>query len=297
MMIAENKFKDREASVLLGAHLSIAKGIHNALYEASNYGCTALQIFTKNAHTWKERTLSQDEIDRFNQAREQTGITAIASHTSYLINLASYDQKKHFMSCNALKYELIRSSMLGIPFVVLHPGAHMGKGEDRGISRIASSINEIFAENTGLETRLLLETTAGQGSGLGHTFEQLSSIMDQVKDVDRLGICLDTSHIFAAGYDIRNSASYRRTIDTFDSTIGIEKLYIIHLNDSKKELGSRVDRHENIGEGYIGIKAFELLMNDMRFLDVPKIIETPKKKEDQDYDRVNLNRLRILVHS
>jgi deoxyribonuclease-4 len=187
--------------------------------------------------------------------------------------------------------------MLGIPFVVLHPGAHMGKGEDRGISRIASSINEIFAENTGLETRLLLETTAGQGSGLGHTFEQLSSIMDQVKDVDRLGICLDTSHIFAAGYDIRNSASYRRTIDTFDSTIGIEKLYIIHLNDSKKELGSRVDRHENIGEGYIGIKAFELLMNDMRFLDVPKIIETPKKKEDQDCDRVNLNRLRVLVHS
>jgi deoxyribonuclease IV len=297
MMTAGDKIKSQEASVLLGAHFSIAKGFHNALYSASNYGCTALQIFTKNANTWKERTLSQDEIDRFNQAREQTGITAIASHTSYLINLASYDPKKYFMSCNALKYEMIRSSMLNIPFVVLHPGAHMGKGEDKGISRIASSINEIFAENTGLGARVLLETTAGQGSGLGHAFEQLSSIMDQVKDVDRLGICLDTSHIFAAGYDIRSPASYRRTIDTFDSVIGIEKLYMIHLNDSKKELGSRVDRHEHIGEGYIGINAFEWFMNDPRFRDVPKIIETPKHKGDQDCDRVNLNKLRALVHS
>ncbi len=297
MMTPGDKFKSKEASVLLGAHFSIAKGFHNALYEASNYGCTALQIFTKNANSWKERTLSQDEIDRFNQARKETGITAIASHTSYLINLASYDPKKYFMSCNALKYELIRSSMLNIPFVVLHPGSHMGKGEDKGISRIASSINKIFAQNAGLETRLLLETTAGQGSGLGHAFEQLSSIMDRVKNVDRLGICLDTSHIFAAGYDIRNPASYRRTLDTFDSVIGIEKLYIIHLNDSKKELGSRVDRHEHIGEGYVGINAFELFMNDPRLRDVPKIIETPKHKGDQDYDRVNLNRLRALVHS
>ncbi len=296
MMTPGDKFKSKEPSVLLGAHFSIAKGFHNALYEAGNYGCTALQIFTKNANSWKERTLSQDEIHRFNQAREETGITAIASHTSYLINLASYDPKKYFMSCNALKCELIRSSMLNIPFVVLHPGAHMGKGKDKGISRIASSINKIFAQNTGLGTRLLLETTAGQGSGLGHAFEQLSSIMDRVKDVDRLGICLDTSHIFAAGYDIRNPGSYRRTLDTFDSVIGIEKLYIIHLNDSKKELGSRVDRHEHIGEGHIGINAFELFMNDPRLLDVPKIIETPKHKGDQDYDRINLNRLRALVH-
>jgi len=185
--------------------------------------------------------------------------------------------------------------MLNIPFVVLHPGAHMGKGEAKGISRIASSINEIFAENTGLETRLLLETAAGQGSGLGHAFGQLSSIMDQVKDVDRLGICLDTSHIFAAGYDIRSPASYHRTMDTFDSVIGIEKLYVIHLNDSKKELGARVDRHEHIGEGHIGISAFELFVNDPRFRDVPKIIETPKHKGDTDCDRVNLNRLRALV--
>jgi len=297
MMTVGDKFKSKKAPVLLGAHFSIAKGFHNALYSASNYGCTALQIFTKNANTWKERTLSQDEIDRFNQAREQTGITAIASHTSYLINLASYDSKKHFMSCNALSHELIRSSMLNIPFVVLHPGAHMGKGEDKGISRIASSINEIFEKNQGLGTRVLFETTAGQGSGLGHAFEQLSSIMGQVKDVDRLGICLDISHIFAAGYDIRTPASYRQTIETFDSVIGIENLYFIHLNDSKKELGSRVDRHEHIGEGYIGIDAFERFMNDPRFRDVPKIIETPKHKGDQDYDRVNLDRLRALVHS
>ena len=297
MMTAEDKFKSKKAPVLLGAHFSMAKGFHNALYKASNYGCTALQIFTKNANSWKERSLSKEEIDSFNQARDETGITAIASHTSYLINLASYDSRKHFMSCNALAHELIRSSMLNIPFVVLHPGAHMGKGEDKGISRIASSLNEIFEKNQGPGTRLLLETTAGQGSGLGHAFEQLASIIGQVNDVDRLGICLDTSHIFAAGYDIRTPASYRQTIEIFDSVIGIENLYFIHLNDSKKELGSRDDRHEHIGEGYIGIDAFKWFMNDPRFRDIPKIIETPKHKGDQDYDRVNLDRLRALVHS
>ena len=295
-MTGESQIAQKKASILLGAHFSIAKGIHNSLYEAGNYGCTALQIFTKNATTWKERTLSKAEIDRFNEARNRTGITAIASHTSYLINLASDDPKKQRLSCNALARELIRSSKLGIPFVVLHPGAHMGKGEAEGISRIASSINQIFEENRGLETRLLLETTAGQGSGLGHAFGQLSSIINRVNDVDRLGICLDTSHIFAAGYDIRNRASYQRTLASFDSVVGMEKLCLIHLNDSKKKLDSRVDRHEHIGEGHIGIKAFELFMNDPRFRQVPKIIETPKHKEGRDYDRVNLDRLRALVH-
>lgn len=282
-------------SLLLGAHLSIAKGLHHALYEARANGCTALQIFTKNASTWRERTVSQEEIHRFNQARLETGITAIASHASYLINLASFDRKKHFMSCRALKQELVRSSMLGISFVVIHPGAHMGKGERQGIVRIVASINEIFTQTPGINTRLLLETTAGQGSGIGHTFEQLASIMEGIKDKDRAGICLDTSHIFAAGYDIRTAESYHQTIDAFNAVIGIENLHIIHLNDSKKKLGSRVDRHEHIGEGYIGIQPFEWVMNDMRFKNIPKIIETPKHKNDQRCDKVNLNRLRSLV--
>lgn len=288
--------KYSKASPLLGAHFSIAKGLHHALYEAETYGCNALQIFTKNAITWKERILTRKEIHRFDQARKETGINQIASHTSYLINLATPDRKKHGMSCNALKQELFRSSNLDIPFVVLHPGAHMEKGEEKGIEKIAVSINEIFAQTSGIKTRLLFETTAGQGSGLGHTFEQLASMMDKVKDQNRIGICLDTSHIFAAGYDIRTPASYRKATEAFDDIIGFENLYVIHLNDSKKELGSRVDRHEHIGEGKIGIKTFELVMNDMRFREVPKIIETPKHKKDRDADKINLNRLRSLVH-
>jgi deoxyribonuclease-4 len=290
----ENTVKyDRD--LLLGAHFSIAKGLHQALYEAETYGCTALQIFTKNSITWKERTLTREEIHRFDQVRKQTGITSIASHTSYLINLATPERKKHVMSCNALKQELIRSSMLDIPFVVLHPGAHLGKGKDQGIDKIALSINKIFDQIPDTQIRLLLETTAGQGSGLGHTFEQLALIRDKIVNRNRIGICLDTSHVFAAGYDIRTPETYRKVMDTFDAIIGLENLYVIHLNDSKKELGSRVDRHEHIGRGYIGIKAFELLMNDMRFWDIPKIIETPKQKGGPDTDKMNLNRLRSLV--
>ena len=294
---SKNQVRSGKASYLLGAHFSIAKGLHNAIYEAQAYGCNALQIFTKNATTWKERTLSQDEIDRFNQAREKTGITAIASHTSYLINLATYEKKKHAMSCNALKNELVRSSMLGIPFVVLHPGAHMGKGEKEGIRKIAASINTIFAQTPGIQTRLLLESIAGQGSGLGHTFEQLTAIMDKVKNKDLIGVGLDTAHIFAAGYDIRTPSAYHKTIDAFDAITGLEHLYLIHLNDSKKDLGSRVDRHEHIGKGLIGLKAFKSIMNDKRFINIPKIIETPKEKEGTDYDAVNLNRLRGLIHN
>jgi len=287
--------KYSKASPLLGAHFSIAKGLHHALYEAEKYGCTALQLFTKNTSSSQERTLTHEEIDRFDQAREQTGITSIASHTSYLINLATLERKKHVMSCNALKQELIRSSTLDIPFVVLHPGAHLGKGKEKGVEKVALSINEIFAQTPDIQIRLLLETTAGQGSGLGHTFEQLASILDKIENQNRIGVCLDTSHVFAAGYDIRTPESYLKATDAFDEIIGLENLYVIHLNDSKKELGSRVDRHEHIGKGYIGIKAFELLMNDMRFENVPKIIETPKQKYGPDTDKMNLNRLRSLV--
>lgn len=295
MTNVENTMKYSKGPLLLGAHFSISKGLQNALYETAKYECTALQIFTKNSSTWKERTLTLEEINRFDKAREQTGITAIASHTSYLINLATPERKKHAMSCNALKQELIRSSSLNIPFVVLHPGAHLGTGKETGVEKVALSINDIFAQTPDIQIRLLLETTAGQGSALGHTFDQLASIMEKIENQNRIGICLDTSHVFAAGYDIRKPESYRKTTDAFDEIIGFENLYVIHLNDSKKKLGSRVDRHEHIGEGYIGIKAFELLMNDMRFWNVPKIIETPKQKDDPDMDKMNLKRLRSLV--
>lgn len=277
---------------LLGAHFSISKGLHEAVYTAKSYDCNALQLFTKNANTWKERVLSKQEIDLFKKSKDETGIHLIASHTSYLINLASPEKNKHFMSCQALKKELVRSSMLGIPYVVLHPGSHMGSGAKEGMNRIADSINEIFMETGDNHTRLLLETTAGQGSSLGHTFEQLSSMLGSVKNIERIGVCLDTCHIFAAGYDIRTKTAYHQTIDTFQSIIGLKNLYLIHLNDSKKSLGSRVDRHEHIGEGSIGIKAFEYVMKDERLAHIAKIIETPKEKEGKEWDKVNLKRLR-----
>lgn len=283
------------ASCLLGAHFSIAKGLHNALYEAKSLNCTALQIFTKSVSTWKERILTEAEIDLFLEAKTKTGITSIASHSSYLINLAGYENKKRHMSCNALKQELIRSSMLGIPFVVLHPGSHMGKGEKEGINRIAESINGIFAKAPDIHPRLLLETLAGQGSSIGHTFEQLALILDLIENKEKMGICLDTCHIFAAGYDIRNIKSYRKTIKLFDKIIGINNLYFIHLNDSKKDLGTRIDRHEHIGQGFIGLKAFECFMNDKRFKNIPKIIETPKENATCDDDKTNLNKLRAMV--
>jgi deoxyribonuclease IV len=290
-----NDLRGIDAPFLLGAHFSIAKGLHNALYEAQAHGCNALQIFTKNAHTWKERSLRPDEIHQFEQVRAETGISAIASHASYLINLATADKIKHGMSCRALEHELVRSAVLHIPHVVLHPGAHMGKGTTAGIRRIAESINRIFSTLSDFEICLLLETTAGQGSSIGHTFEQLASIMNQVERKEAMGFCLDTSHIFAAGYDIRTPAAFQKTMTAFDRIAGIKNLHLLHLNDSKKELGSKVDRHEHIGRGTLGLKPFELFMNDTRLKDIPKIIETPKQHEGQDYDPVNLAILRGLV--
>ncbi|MBW2562589.1 MAG: deoxyribonuclease IV [Deltaproteobacteria bacterium] len=295
----KRQIKDQKPPCLLGAHFSIAKGLDKALLEAASYGCNTLQIFTKNANAWKERIVTQKEIDNFEQAKLETGITEIASHTSYLINLATPEKKKHKMSINSLLQELVRSSNLGIPYVILHPGSHMKTGEKNGVLRIAESINEIFSKIPYICSRLLLETTAGQGSSVGYTFEQLASIIGKVENKTNLGICLDTCHIFAAGYDIRTMEYYRKTMDDFDSIIGLNRLCLIHLNDSKKELGSRVDRHEQIGLGYIGLDAFKYIMNDDRFVDIPKIIETPKGepkgKTDKDWDQINLKLLRQMV--
>jgi deoxyribonuclease IV len=283
---------DQRRSCLLGAHFSIAKGLHQALFTAKDYGCTAVQVFTKNSSTWKEKTLSNENIRLFDEARKKTGIRHIASHTSYLINLASPEKKKYAMSCEALKHELIRCAALKIPLVVLHPGSHMKSGVKPGIERIASAINRIFDKLPENPTRLLLETTSGQGLNLGHTFEQIAAIIGKVEHRDRLGVCLDTCHIFAAGYDLRTKAAYQKTFDTFDSIIGLEHLHWIHLNDSMREMGSRIDRHEHIGQGFIGDTAFKLLMNDRRLQGIPKLLETPKGKGEKDRDQINLTKLR-----
>lgn len=293
--IFKKRSKSAQRTIWLGAHFSIAKGIHNALLEAAAYGCNALQLFTKNANTWKERTLSADEIEKFEAVRAETGIHYIASHTSYLINLASPDKEIRTMSREALRQELIRSSQLHIPYVVLHPGSHVGSGERKGIFRIAESVNRIYSAASGISVRLLFETTAGQGASIGHGFEQLALLLDKVENKPGIGICLDSGHIFAAGYDLRTPKAYLETMAAFDSVIGRSQLYLIHLNDSKKDLGSNVDRHEHIGRGKIGLPAFGFIMNDPGMVAIPKIIETPKEERGMDWDAVNLKCLRELV--
>ncbi len=278
---------------LLGAHFSIAGGLHKALYTARDYGCTALQIFTKNASTWKERVLSHEETETFDRARRETDIRAIASHTPYLINLGTPEKQKFERSCKALSCEMTRSSQLGIPWVVHHPGAHMGTGEAAGIARIAEGINRVLHEDTG--PLLLLETCAGQGTTLGHTFEQLAAIAERVERKDRVGFCLDTCHIFAAGYDIRTETAYHNVMAAFDKVLGLDRLQVIHLNDAKRKLGSKVDRHHHIGKGKIGRKGFSLIMTDKRLIRIPKILETPKKVGGIDWDRRNLAVLRSML--
>ncbi len=276
----------------MGAHFSIAKGLQQALFTAEEYGCTAVQIFTKNSSTWKEKILSAEAIRLFDEARNRSSIRHIASHTSYLINLASPEKKKYALSREALKQELIRCAVLKIPFVILHPGSHMERGVEAGIKRIASAVNSVFEKLPKNPTRLLLETTAGQGFNLGHTFEQIAAMIEKVEQRDRLGVCLDTCHIFAAGYDLRTKAAYKKTMTTFESVIGLEHLYWIHLNDSKREMGTHVDRHEHIGQGFIGETAFKLLMNDSRLKSIPKVLETPKEEGGKDWDEINLSKLR-----
>lgn len=281
--------------LLLGAHFSIAGGLHKAFLIAQQYRCTALQIFTKNSTTWKERIVTDKEIDLFRKARREVGIKAIASHASYLINPASPEGRKHHLSKEALIHELNRSASLDIPYVVLHPGAHMGTGEKSACAKIAETINEIFSRVPPSRTKLLLETTAGQGSNVGYTFEQLALMIGDIKDKDRVGICFDTCHAFAAGYDIRTPETYEKTMKSLDKIIGLTNLYLIHLNDSKMGLGSRKDRHEHIGKGMIGLAAFAQIMNDKRLEHIPKILETPKGNGKTDYDAINLRVLRDMI--
>ena len=282
-------------SILLGAHLSIAGGLSEAVHRASDLNCTALQLFTKNASTWKERDLSDTDITEYKAAVEKIGIAHMATHTSYLINLASPDRSKRFKSRHALACELHRASLLDIPYVVMHPGAHMGCGEGEGIRRLSDAINQVFHRMADSTPRLLLETTAGQGTSLGHRFEHIAEMLQTIDCQESIGVCIDTAHVFAAGYDIRNRITYNRTMAGFEKVIGIHHLHLLHLNDSKKNLGSRVDRHEHIGKGSIGIECFRLIMNDKRLSTVPKIIETPKNGDGKNWDRKNLNRLLSLV--
>ena len=280
----------------LGAHMSIAGGVDRALERGEAIGCTAVQMFTKSSNQWAARPIPDEEIARFAERRGRAGLDAVVAHDSYLINLCSPDDALYRRSIQAHAEELRRCETLGIPALVTHPGAHVGQGEEFGIRRIAEAIDELHARLPASPVMIVLETMAGQGTTIGHRFEHLAGILARVRQADRLGVCFDTCHVFASGYDLRTRGAYEETWRRFDGTIGLRRLRVVHLNDSKKDLGCRVDRHEHIGAGHLGTDAFRHLMNDDRLAHVPMVLETPKGDDCRE-DVENLNRLLGLVSS
>ncbi|MEY2481386.1 MAG: deoxyribonuclease [Verrucomicrobiota bacterium] len=267
------------SQILLGAHMSIAGGAHMSIQRACSIKCTAMQIFVKNNMQWFARPLAREEIRAFCHHAQRGELLSIFAHANYLINLAATNPQFHANSLRALSEELTRAHQLELPFLVLHPGAHLGAGEEAGLEKIIASINRVFAKIPKVKTKIALETTAGQGSCLGHRFEHIAHIIANVRQPERLCVCLDTAHIFAAGYDVGSEAAVRKTFREFDRVIGLDRLAAIHLNDSKTQRGSRVDRHEHIGKGQIGLEAFRFIMRNRRFKKIPKVLETPKGKE------------------
>lgn len=276
----------------IGAHMSIAGGMSLAFSRGEALGCTAMQVFTKNASRWQGKALTAEDVSEFRRVWARSPIRPVLAHDSYLINLAAPQEDLWRQSLVAFADEMARCAALGIAFLVMHPGAHMGTGEAAGITRIAEAFRILFAEAPP-ELTVLLENTAGQGSYLGGRFEHLAAIMEKVPQ-GRFGVCFDTCHAFAAGYDLSSAAGWATVIEEFDRQVGISLIGAFHLNDSKKGLGSRVDRHEHIGRGAIGGEGFRALLSDPRFAAVPKILETPKG-EDDEFDRMNLAVLRGLA--
>lgn len=277
---------------LLGAHVSVAGGLDKAFPRAIESGCTALQIFTKNANRWQVKPIAEVEACAFRQAWQESGIGPVMAHDAYLINLASPKDGVWEKSKNALCDELTRCAQLGITDLVMHPGAHLGTGEKVGLERIRAAFHEILAE-TPPEVRLLLENTAGQGSYFGGDFAHLASLLEGF-DEKRFGVCFDTCHAHAAGYDLSSEAGYEKTMAEFDRLVGLEQIKAFHLNDSLKPCGSKVDRHAHIGQGTIGRAGFACLMQDQRFVAIPMVLETPKGDRDE-MDAVNLTLLRELA--
>jgi deoxyribonuclease-4 len=271
--------------------MSISGGLQNAIFEAAKLRCNALQIFSRNSNQWAMKPLTDEVVLAWNEAIAAHPMVTMV-HDSYLINLASPDPALYDRSRQSFLDEALRCETLGIPYLVFHPGSHMGEGETRGLGRIARALDWTDRRIGQAKVTLLLENTAGQGTNLGFRFEHLAWLRERVKNPDRLGVCLDTCHLLAAGYDFRTDAGYARVFTELDERIGAGVVKAFHINDSKRELGSRVDRHENIGKGHVGSRAFRLLMQDPRFQQVPKVLETPKA---DDMDRRNLALLRRLA--
>jgi len=281
---------------ILGAHMSIAGGYYRAVEAAHQCKCDCVQLFTKNNNQWRAKDISEEEAERFRSTLKDLGISHPISHDSYLINMGSPDKELWKKSVDAFIVELQRADTLGIPYVVAHPGAFTSSSEQAGLKAIIRGLNEVHRQTRGVQAQCLLETTAGQGSNLGWRFEHLGAILDGVKDPDRLGICFDTCHVFAAGYPMGTEKEYKATMREFNKMVGVKQIKAFHMNDSKKELGSRVDRHEHIGQGHLGIEPFRFLMNDRRFRKVPMYLETPKgDRNGTPWDVVNLRKLRRLI--
>jgi deoxyribonuclease-4 len=261
--------------LILGAHISIGGGVGEAPERGRKLTCDCMQIFSKNQMQWQSKPIDLDEAERFKQNSEKFKISETLIHDSYLINLGSPDKALLKQSREAFLEEMVRAKHLGIRYLVFHPGAHMGAGEQSGLKKVAESMNWARSEFGSGDVQLLLEITAGQGSLLGHSFDQLKRIIDLQSDQKNAGVCFDTCHAYAAGYDIKTKAGYERTFELFDETLGIEFIKAMHLNDSKGKQGSRLDRHEQIGKGFIGLEGFRNVMNDARFEDIPMVLETP----------------------
>jgi deoxyribonuclease-4 len=274
--------------------MSIAGGVHTAVERGISIGCTTMQMFVKNNNQWRGKELSDEDISTYKKLLQESSIGPVVVHDTYLINLCATDKEILRKSRTALKDELDRCERLGVEYLNFHPGSHIGAGEKEGIKRIAESLNTIHDQTRGYGVRSVLETTAGQGTAIGYRFEQLREIIDLVEDAERMAVCVDTCHVFAAGYDIATERGYEKTFEDFDAVIGLGRLAAFHVNDSKREFGSRVDRHEHIGKGAIGKTGFRLLMNDDRFRTVPKILETPKGPEMKE-DVMNMKVLRSMV--
>jgi deoxyribonuclease-4 len=291
---SRSEIENRQSKILLGAHMSISGGVHIAVERARSIDCTAMQMFVKNNMQWFARPLTRDEVRAFLEHRQRAELLSIFAHANYLINLAATNPLFHANSIRALSKELASANQLELPFLVLHPGAHRGAGEEAALEKIIASINKVFRKIPKVKTKIALETTAGQGSCVGHRFEHLAHIIDNVREPERLCICLDTAHLFAAGYDIGTESGIRKTFREFDRKIGLDRLVAIHLNDSKTGRGSRVDRHEHIGKGKVGLDAFRFIMRDRRLNKIPKVLETPKGKDLRE-DVKNLQTLRALA--
>ncbi|MEI6350889.1 MAG: deoxyribonuclease IV [Verrucomicrobiota bacterium] len=280
--------------LLIGAHTSIAGGPSKAIDRALSVGCTAMQIFVKNNMQWFAPPFADTELRAFLEHPRRGELRSVFGHSGYMINLGAVNPEFLEKSLRALTEELTRADQLGLPFLVLHPGAHMGAGEEAGLAQITASLDAAFKALPKVKTRVALETTAGQGSSLGHKFEQLAWIFEHSATPERLCVCVDTAHLFAAGYDLSTETGARETFEQFDRVIGLHRLVAVHCNDSKSALNSRVDRHEHLGKGKIGLAPFRFLMTDLRFAAIPKVLETPKGKEMAE-DVMNLGILRDLA--